>query len=65
MTIVGAKPQERLAYVNKHFESVVGSTNVREAFDLVFQVKPTQRYSVFKQAVENESGQSWDCPALL
>ena len=64
MTIAGTKPQEQLAYVNKYFEPVVGSKDVREAYDLVFQVKPTQRYSVFKQAVENESDQSWDCPAL-
>ena len=58
------KPKARLNYINKHFDSRVGSKDVKEAYDLVFQVNVNQRYQVFKQAVESTTGQSWTCPAL-
>lgn len=58
------EPQARVSYINKHFSSRVGSKDVKESYDLVFQVNPKQRYQVFKQAVENSLGETWECPAL-
>lgn len=58
------KPQARLAYINKHFDSRVNSKDVKEAYELIFQVNANQRYQVFKQSVESSSGQKWTCPAL-
>jgi len=58
------KPKARFNYISKHFDSRVGSKDVKEAYDLVFQVNVDQRYQVFKQAVESTSGQTWTCPAL-
>ncbi len=61
---LGLEPLARLTYINKHFDSKVDSKDLKEAYKLVFQVGPDQRYLVFKQAVESELGQTWECPAL-
>ena len=58
------KPQARLNYINKHFNSRVGAKDVKEAYDLIFQISPNQRYQVFKQSVESATNQTWTCPAL-
>ena len=58
------KPQARLNYINKHFDSKVDAKDVQEAYDLIFQVSPNQRYQVFKQSVESSTAQTWTCPAL-
>lgn len=61
---LGLEPQARLTYINNQFDSRVGSKDVKESYDLVFQVSPNQRYQVFKQAVESSLGPTWECPAL-
>jgi len=58
------EPTARLTYINKHFDARVGADDIKEAFDLIFQVEPNKRYLVFKHAVENSLGQPWDCTAL-
>ncbi len=56
--------QARLAYIDKHFDSIVDSKDIKEAYELVFQVSPDRRYQAFKHAVESDLGQTWECPAL-
>jgi len=58
------KPQARLNYINKNFDARVGSKDVKEAYDLIFQVNSNQRYQVFKKSVESATNQSWSCFAL-
>lgn len=58
------KPQDRLNYVNKHFDSRVKSKDAKEAFNMIFQIHNDQRYQVFKQSVESATNQKWTCPAL-
>lgn len=58
------KSKARLNYINKHFDSRLGSKDVKEAYELIFQVNSNQRYQVFKQSVESTSGETWACPAL-
>ncbi len=58
------KPQARLNYINKHFDARVGSKDVKEIYELIFQVSSNQRYQVFKQSVESVTNQTWTCSAL-
>lgn len=58
------KPQARLNYINEHFDASVSSKDVKEAYDLIFQVDSNQRYQVFKKSVESATNQSWSCFAL-
>ncbi len=58
------KSQARVNYINKHFDARVGSKDVKEAYDLIFQVNSNQRYQVFKQSIESATNKTWSCSAL-
>lgn len=58
------KPAARLNYINENFDTRVGSKDIREAYDLIFQINSNQRYQVFKQSVERTTNQTWTCLAL-
>lgn len=57
-------PKARINYINKNFDSRVGSKEAREAYDFIFQIEPNQRYKVFKQSVESSTKQIWSCLAF-
>lgn len=54
------EPRDRLFYIQDHSKS----KDVKEAFNLIFQIPSDERYQVFKQSVEDDSGQSWECSVL-
>ena len=56
--------QQKFDYIEKYFSTRLKSKDVKEAYDLIYQISPQQRYSVFKGAVENSSGEQWECIAL-
>lgn len=56
--------QARYEYIVNKFEGRVGNKHIKEAFDVVYQLDPETRYSVFKQAVEEETGGQWSCTGL-
>jgi len=58
--VLDVKPDARLRYIYNHLDS----KDVEEAFEIIFQVAPDKRYQVFKQAVEDNLGSSWECSAL-
>lgn len=57
-------PQDRYEYIVNHFEERVGDEDIKDAFDVVYQLNPENRYDVFKQAVEKEIGSQWSCVGL-
>jgi len=56
--------QQKFDYIEKYFSTRVKSKDVKEAYDLIYQISPDQRYKVFKGAVESSSNEQWDCVAL-
>ena len=58
------KPQARIKYISKNFNTRVNSIEAREAYELIFMVNPNQRYQVFKQSVESSTKQTWTCLAF-
>jgi hypothetical protein len=57
-------PKARQSYINKNIAYKVISDDVKDAFQLILQVNPENRYSVFKNAVESSLGEHWECSAL-
>ena len=54
----------RHEYIIKNFDEKVGSKEIKEAYDVVFQVAPDKRYSVFKESIEEITGGVWECNNL-
>ena len=51
-------------YIVNHFDEQVGSEVIKDAYEVVFQVAPDKRYSVFKESIEEEMGSKWECASL-
>ena len=56
--------QIRHEYIVNNFDKRVGNKDIRDAYDIVFQVVPEKRYIVFKQAIEVDVGSEWRCMEL-
>lgn len=56
--------KRRHEYIVKHFDEKVGSKDIKDAYDVVFQVAPDKRYSVFKESIEEDIGGEWECSGL-
>lgn len=57
-------PALQAEYIQENIQSRISSKDAREAFELVAQINPEERYRVLQQAVESELGRSWECDAL-
>lgn len=51
-------------YIVKNLNEKVGSKDIKDAYDVVFQVAPDKRYNVFKESIEEVVGTSWECSGL-
>ena len=56
--------QKKFDHIGKYLTERLKSNDMKEAYDLVYQISPDQRYQVFKGAVEESSGEAWNCKAL-
>lgn len=59
-----ADSKSRIKYIEENIRSRVKSKDAKDAMDAIRLVDPEKRYQVFKQAVEGELGQEWECNAL-
>lgn len=56
--------KSRHEYIVNHFDERVGIKDIRDAYDVVFQVAPDKRYGVFKESIEERIGCVWKCGSL-
>jgi len=56
--------KSRHEYIVKYFDEKVGSKEIKDAYDVVFQVAPDKRYNVFKKSIEEDIGAAWECSGL-
>lgn len=56
--------KSRHEYIVSNFDEKVGNKDIKEAYDVVFQVAPDKRYSVFKRSIEENIGREWGCYSL-
>jgi len=56
--------KSRHEHIVKHFDEKVGSKEIKDAYDVIFQVKPDKRYSVFKNSIGEDIGGVWECSSL-
>lgn len=61
---LGDEPEVRAKYVWDNLRHRVESEEVVDAYEAIFQVDPSKRYRVFKQAAEANMADSWECPAF-
>lgn len=54
----------RVEYIYDNIQSRIKSDDVLESMEMIWQVDPKKRYLVYKGAVENDLGRSWECHAL-
>lgn len=62
--VMDVSEQQKFDYIGEYFDNKVKSKDAKEAYVLIYQIAPDQRYSVFKGAVEASTGTTWECPAL-
>lgn len=55
--------EQRSTYVKDNINSRVHSKGVRDAYFVIFNLQPKERYSIFKKAVEKELKKNWECRA--
>ena len=55
---------KRHEYIVNNLENRVSNKNIRDGLNAIFQVDPKERYQVFKQGVEVETGKKWECVEL-
>jgi len=57
-----AKTMDR--YVRETLPSRVQSQDITDAYDAILLVNADDRYYVFQEAAQSNTGAKWDCPAL-
>ena len=60
-------PEELGNYIATELENMgdqLASKEVKEVYHALFNVNPTQRYSLFKQSAEITLKRNWDCQAM-
>jgi len=51
-------------YIHNNIEQRVKSVDALQTHSAVFQVDPTERYSIFKKSAEFSLKQAWSCSAM-
>ena len=51
-------------YIATRIDGRVKSNDIKDAYDVVFQVSPDKRYSIFKKSIEEDIGSEWVCGSL-
>lgn len=60
----GSDAKSRHEYIVKYFDEKVGSNDLKDAYDAVYQIAPDKRYSVFKISIEEDIEGKWECSSL-
>ena len=55
---------ETLAYITQNFNKRVKHGDAQEAFTLLVNAIPSERYNLFKQAAEASTKHTWDFPEM-
>ncbi len=56
--------KEQQTYIKENIDERISSKDLNDAYELIYMVDPADRYSVFKNAVEANINEPWECPAL-
>lgn len=56
--------QHRHEYIIRNFDERVGNKNLKEAYNVVFQIAPEKRYEALKKSIEKNIKGGWNCDGL-
>ena len=59
----GFNKEKRSAYISDNIKSRTKSKELRDAYNVIFNVSPSERYLLFKNAAEHATKEKWNCPA--
>ena len=59
----GFDKEKRSAYIQENIKNRTSSKELRDTYNIIFNVSPNERYSIFKKSAEQATKKLWDCPA--
>lgn len=59
----GFDKEKRSAYIEKNINARTSSKELKDTYNIIFNVSPNERYTLFKKSAEHATKKSWNCPA--
>ncbi len=59
----GFDKEKRSDYIEENIKTRTSSKKLRDTYDVIFNVSPDKRYTIFKKSAEHATKKLWDCPA--
>ncbi len=59
----GFDKEKRSAYIEENIKTRTSSKELRDTYNIIFNVSPEERYTIFKKSAEHATKKPWDCLA--